>query len=227
MKSKQMSEAMVTTAFLTVSGGLKDAYTYCCRGEVFANAQTGNIVLMGANLFSGRFAAAAQYLVPIVAFTLGIFAAVQIRRRFQQLQWLHWRQMVLLGEIALLALVGLFPQSWNAAANAVISFVCALQVQSFRKVANNAYASTMCTGNLRSGVEALCLFLHGRDWAALHRAGAYFAVIGFFILGAGLGAVLTGLWHERTIWLSCALLAVSFLLMFRQEKEEEKNFEIS
>ena len=64
----------------------------------------------------------------------------------------------------------------------------------------------------------------GRDWAALHRAGAYFAVIGFFILGAGLGAVLTGLWRERTIWLSCALLAVSFLLMFRQEKEEEKNF---
>lgn len=217
MQSKQMSEAMITTAFLTVSGGLKDAYTYCCRDQVFANAQTGNIVLLGANLFSGRFGAALHYLLPILAFALGIFVAIQIRRRYQELQGLHWRQMILLGEIALLVLVGFFPQSWNAAANVTISFVCALQVQTFRKVANNAYASTMCTGNLRSGTEALCTFLHSRDRAALRKAGAYFAVIGFFTLGAGLGAVLTRAWHERTIWLSCALLAVSFLLMFRQK----------
>ena len=220
MQSKQMSEAMITTAFLTVSGGLKDAYTYCCRGEVGANAQTGNIVLLGANLFSGRFGAALHYLLPILAFALGIFVAVQVRRRYQGLQWLHWRQMVLLGEIALLVLVGFFPQSWNAAANVTISFVCALQVQTFRKVASNAYASTMCTGNLRSGIEALCTFLHSRDRAALQKAGAYFAVIGFFTLGAGLGAVLTRVWHERTIWLSCALLAVSFLLMFRQGESQ-------
>ena len=220
MQSKQMSEAMITTAFLTVSGGLKDAYTYCCRGEVFANAQTGNIVLLGANLFSGRFGAALHYLLPILAFALGIFVAVQVRRRYQGLQGLHWRQMVLLGEIALLVLVGFFPQSWNAAANVTISFVCALQVQTFRKVASNAYASTMCTGNLRSGIEALCTFLHSRDRAALQKAGAYFAVICFFTLGAGLGAVLTRVWHERTIWLSCALLAVSFLLMFRQGESQ-------
>ena len=80
MQSKQMSEAMITTAFLTVSSGLKDAYTYCCRGEVFANAQTGNIVLLGANLFSGRFGAALHYLLPILAFALGIFVAVQDRK---------------------------------------------------------------------------------------------------------------------------------------------------
>ena len=43
---KQMSEAFVTAAFLSVSGGLQDAYTYISRGKVFANAQTGNIVLL-------------------------------------------------------------------------------------------------------------------------------------------------------------------------------------
>ena len=41
-----MSESWPTVALLTFSGGLQDAYSYCVRGKVFANAQTGNIVLM-------------------------------------------------------------------------------------------------------------------------------------------------------------------------------------
>ena len=38
---KQMSESFLTATFLSVSGGLQDAYTYIFRGKVFANAQTG------------------------------------------------------------------------------------------------------------------------------------------------------------------------------------------
>ena len=45
-----MSESFITAAFLSVSGGLQDAYTYIFRGKVFANAQTGNIVLLGQKL---------------------------------------------------------------------------------------------------------------------------------------------------------------------------------
>ena len=32
---KQMSESFLTAAFLSVSGGLQDAYTYIFRGKVF------------------------------------------------------------------------------------------------------------------------------------------------------------------------------------------------
>ena len=44
----QMSESLLTASFIILSGGLQDAYTYLCRGKVFANAQTGNIVLCSA-----------------------------------------------------------------------------------------------------------------------------------------------------------------------------------
>ena len=44
----QMSESFLTAVFLSLSGGLQDAYTYLFRGKVFANAQTGNIVLLSA-----------------------------------------------------------------------------------------------------------------------------------------------------------------------------------
>ncbi len=35
------------TAILAIVGGFLDSYSYLMRGHVFANAQTGNIVLFG------------------------------------------------------------------------------------------------------------------------------------------------------------------------------------
>ena len=67
MKKKhgQMSEAFLTAALLSASGGLQDAYTYIARGQVFANAQTGNIVLLSQNLFSGNWGRVLHYLFPL------------------------------------------------------------------------------------------------------------------------------------------------------------------
>ena len=51
----QMSDTFFAAVFIILSGGFQDAYTYCCRGSVFANAQTGNIVLLSAALFRGEW----------------------------------------------------------------------------------------------------------------------------------------------------------------------------
>ena len=205
LRHGQMSEAFSTMVFLTLSGGLQDAYTYCIRGQVFANAQTGNIVLMSQRAFAGDLAGVLRYLIPLLAFALGVFAA----------------EMVVLAEIGLLLGVGFLPSSWDAPANALVSFTCAMQVQAFRKVNGSAYASTMCIGNLRSGVDAFCAYWDTRDRTALRKAGRYFAVILIFALGAGFGGVASQLWGTGAIWASCLLLAVSFLLMFRQEIQAE------
>ena len=46
MKHKfQISESIRLGAILALSGGFMDAYSYMERGEVFANAQTGNMLL--------------------------------------------------------------------------------------------------------------------------------------------------------------------------------------
>ena len=167
----QMSEAFSTMVFLTLSGGLQDAYTYCVRGGVFANAQTGNIVLMSQRAFAGDLAGVLRYLIPLLAFALGVFAAEAVRRRCQGISRLHWRQLVALAEIVLLFAVGFLPPAADPLANALVSFTCAMQVQAFRKVNGSAYASTMCIGNLRSGVDALCAYWDTRDRTALRRSG--------------------------------------------------------
>ena len=44
---RQMSESFAVGILLILAGGFQDAYTYIYRGGVFANAQTGNVVLLG------------------------------------------------------------------------------------------------------------------------------------------------------------------------------------
>ena len=217
----QMSEAFRTVMFLSASGGLQDAYTYIGRGKVFANAQTGNIVLMAVKLFAGKWGEALRYLIPLCAFALGIFVAEFIRLKLKRMQWLHWRQLVVLFEILMLFVVGFLPQDLNLLANSLVSFSCAMQVQSFRKVNGYAFASTMCIGNLRSGMDSLVAFGHTRDKSLLYKALHYFGVILVFALGAGVGTQCVAVLGAKTIWLSCALLAVSLCLMFIKEELED------
>ena len=219
----QMSDSMLTAFFIILSGGLQDAYTYCCRGKVFANAQTGNIVLLSTHLFEGDWGQALRYLVPVLAFLLGIYIAECVHRHFKRMEKVHWRQLIILAEIVLLAAVGFLPETLNTTANAVVSSVCAMQVQTFRKVRGHAYASTMCIGNMRSGTEALCAYFHTRDKEILHKALTYFGVVLLFALGAGIGSIATLHWGAGTIWLSCGLLAISFLIMFVHDEEQKLN----
>ena len=213
----QMSEAFRTVMFLSASGGLQDAYTYLFRGKVFANAQTGNIVLLSSNLMDGNWERVLHYLVPLCAFALGVLTAEKMQEHFRNMQRLHWRQLVVLGEVLLLFLVGFLPQEQNLLANAIVSFSCAMQVQAFRKVHGYPFASTMCIGNLRSGMDALVAFGHTHDKNALWKSLHYFAIIFIFALGAGIGTQCVGIFGERTIWLSCALLLVSLCFMFIKE----------
>ena len=121
----------------------------------------------------------------------------------------------------MLFVVGFFPQEQNLLANALVSFACAMQVQTFRKVNGYAFASTMCIGNLRSGMDSLCSWALNRTPAALKKSLCYGGIILLFALGAGLGSVALNFFGAKTIWFSCLLLAVSFCLMFFKEDVEE------
>ena len=210
----QMSDAFRTALFVILSGGFQDAYTYCCRGEVFANAQTGNIVLMSSAFFIGDWNTVLKYIIPVVSFLIGTAVAELIHVRFKPCEKIHWRQIILIIEIVLLFSVGYMPRRFNALANAVVSFVCAMQVQTFHKVRGHAYASTMCIGNMRSGVEALCAYFHVHDREILKKSLTYFGVILVFALGAGIGNYVTVRLGGGAIWICCGLLFVSFTMMF-------------
>lgn len=216
----QASESYLMAAILSVTGGFLDAYTYISRGGVFANAQTGNFCLMSIALVDGDVLSATRYLFPILAFVLGTLLAESLRRRLAPLQALHWRQVVVLLEIALLFTVALLPDTANNLANLLVSFLCAVQGQTFRKFLGNTFASTMCTGNLRSASEHLSHYFTNGDPAHRHKSLRYFGIDLLFVCGVMLGA-----WCTKRLLCSAALVCVAlltpaFILMFVRPVED-------
>ena len=211
---RQMSESMALGIVLTLAGGFQDAYSYNCRGKVFANAQTGNIVLLGQNLATGNWPAALRYLFPLMAFIGGVYVSEWIRELYREHKMLHWRQIILLIEIVLLLIAGLMPQSFNIPANVLLSFACAMQVDSFRKFRGIPCATTMCIGNMRSATEMLSRYHITKDPELKRKAKHYYFIIFVFAVGAAVGAVLSKAIGDHAIWLAAALMFVGFVLMF-------------
>ena len=79
----QRSDSFLVGALLALTGGFLDAYSYLTRGGVFANAQTGNMVLLGLRLSEQRWSEALRYLIPILAFAAGVLLAEWMKSVFQ------------------------------------------------------------------------------------------------------------------------------------------------
>lgn len=202
-------ERLLPGLVLAAAGGFLDTYTYFTRGGVFANAQTGNMVLLSIAAARGELLRAGQYLIPVLAFTLGVMATEGLRAREEAGGGGRWRRQVLLIEAAILGVVGLLPPGIpDAVVNTTISFLCAMQVNAFRQLEGMPYATTMCTGNLRSFSGQLWLRLFTGDREAGGRALRYLWVMLAFCLGAALGVPLTALWGGRSVWL-CSLLLLA------------------
>lgn len=213
-------ETFLAAALLAVTGGFLDAYTYLLRGGVFANAQTGNMVLLGVHIAEREYVKAVFCLAPITAFVIGVFVTEVCKIKFTNKEYSFFEHGIIVSEIIILLVVGFLPHSVSdGVVNVTIAFVCSLQVNSFRRIKGLTYASTMCTGNLRSGMEKLTRFLTHKEKEVGIESVHYFGIIVMFIIGAGTGTVLTRELGVKSVWCCCAILAVVLGIMgIKKEK---------
>lgn len=210
----QHAERLTAACILSVIGGFLDIYTYLCRGNVFANAVTGNMVLFGSHLAHRQWMLSGKYLLAILFYALGIFTANLLNRTLPRSSRFTWHHGVIGLEFICLVVICLIPYGpFDVVVNAGISFVCALQVQTFRRVHGLPFASTMCTGNLRSGTDALFVGWQTGDRAEFHKALYYFGIIGCFVSGAAAGAILIHFFGASVIALAPLGLIVVFILI--------------
>lgn len=211
-KSVQISESIIIGILLALSGGYMDAYSYLARGKIFANAQTGNILLLGVHLSQGNINLSLHYLLPVCSFAIGIVMAYIIRVKIKSI--FHWRQITVLVEALILLGVSFVPQNMNLIANAFTSLACGIQVESFRKIHGHVVATTMCIGNLRSGTESVSQYILTRDGVQIKNALLYYGIILCFIVGAVMGNIAIIYFHQQAIIGCCLLLFCVLLLMF-------------
>lgn len=218
-KKVQISESIELGILLAAIRRLYGCLFLYGRGEVFANAQTGNMLLLGVHLSEGNIPAAIRYLCPVLAFTFGI-ALADIVRNSGIGSHLHWRQISVVAEAIILTIVSFLPQSHNLLANSLTSLACGIQVESFRKIHGNGIATTMCIGNLRSGTQNIYTFFQTKKREALEKGLLYYGIILCFICGAIIGNQCIKYFHERAILISSVLLLLAFIMMFITRDEE-------
>lgn len=213
----QISDSRRLAFFLSLAGGFQDAYSYICRDRVFANAQTGNIVLMSGHIISGEFIEAVHYIFPVLAFIGGIYITEWIRYFYKENHILHWRQIILFVEIVAMVFVGCLPSSMNVLANVILSFSCAMQVSSFKKFRGIAFATTMCIGNMRSATEFLAKYHIEKNKEFIYKSLHYYGAIFIFAVGSSLGFIFSNFFGLVSIWIAALFLFIGFILMLAKE----------
>lgn len=220
---RDITDSLPVEVLLAIVGGYLFAYTYIARGGVFANAQTGNLVYLSVNIANGNFIKVIFYLVPIISFIVGIFATNIIQDIFKHNKVLHWKQVLVGFQIVLLFIVGFIKDGdKNMIANAIISLVCAMQLEAFRLLNGNSITTIMCTGNMRSGTSQLYKYIRTKEKRALYIGLQYYAIIFSFSLGVMTGTWITNIYRVKAIFLTCVLLLIVFILMFKKDNLIEK-----
>ena len=145
-----LRNSLLMAALLAAVGGFLDAFTYFGHGRVFANAMSGNIVLLGAFAAARDWRQGFRHLTPIAAFLLGVATAQLPRLPAIRKFITDAAPAALAVEIAFLMAAGFYPEnSPDVPLVLGISFVAALQSSTFDRVHEWSYSSTMTTGNLR------------------------------------------------------------------------------
>lgn len=217
-------ESVQIGVLLAIVGGFLDAYTFIGRGGVFANAQTGNVVLLAVYAAQREWEHALATIPPILAFVVGVFVAESIKDRSSHFFILDWKREVIILESITLFIVGFLPASVpNIVVTVAISFVASIQVSSFRKLVDSPFNTAMITGNLRSASHAAYIAITQKDHKAAEKSIRYFAIIAAFLFGAFLGGLLTLEIGVKSVWI--AVIILIFAMIFFHICERKVNIQ--
>ena len=216
---RSLSGMFAIASVFAVVGGFLDAYSYLARGGVFANAQTGNVVLFAARAAAGNWTSAWKPLPSILAYVCGVAVARLLRVRRQKHTFRATLTCQALELLVLIALLFFGRFVADLCAVSLIAFSAALQNTSFSNVGPWEFNSAMTTSNLRNAVSGWVRLALGETDPKL-RGGAIVGsvVLLCFVAGALLGGVCTLRLHAYPL-LPCVLLVVAGTLLTIRERE--------
>jgi uncharacterized membrane protein YoaK (UPF0700 family) len=177
---------------VTGTTGFVDAYTFLERGGVFANAQTGNVVIGAVALSEGRWEQAVQHAASILTFAAGVGLASYLAAR-ERPRWAPRVEELATGLAAAALLAAAFVPSTVHPLFVLVplTFLSAMQLELFRSLGGLTYMPIATSGNLMRWVESGREHLSAPDPGTRHRFGVYCGIVGVFVGGALAGALLS------------------------------------
>lgn len=212
------SNSVQLAALLAIVGGFLDAYTFISRDGVFANAQTGNIVLFAVNAATGKWFESLHYIPPLIAFVMGVLVSEIVKIPSIRDILYSYRRSILILECIVLIIVGFLPHTVpNIIITVCLSFVSSLQISTFNKLDKWAYNSTMTTGNMRTATQAAYAAYMEHNEEAKIQFKEFSLIIGAFLFGALLGTFTTSYIGIKAIWFASIILIIA-LILYHKDK---------
>ena len=214
-EAKARVGALRIGASLAVAGGFLDGFTYVGHGHVFANAMTGNVVLLGLSFVTKSWYTAFRHVTPILAFLLGIWVSQALQLRPKRNRYSPPYLSVLLTEILILLGLSVLPANTNSIVfTTTVSFISSVQVSTFREVNGRNYSSTFTTGNLRTLSEgAFSWFFEGRKRESARVVQDFATICTSFLLGAASGGFATQAFGNHALWWDIGLFILITMLV--------------
>lgn len=211
---KKPERTLPVAVLLITAAGMLDAFTYVGYDGVFANAMTGNIVLLVVRLAKGEVAGSLPFAAPIVAYLCGIAVAHACKEEPLRNLVPSPARLSLGLEIVFLIVVAFLPKSVpNTLVVTGIAFVAALQATAFTRMDEFAYTSVTTSSNLRRFASATMAWLvFGKGRESRREALFFLCLCVCFIGGALLGALSTQAFGHAAVWLPVGLLSVALAL---------------
>ena len=206
-------------------GGFYGGYALTVRGGVFANAQTANLALLAVNLGTGNWQKAVYYLIPMTAYFAGTVLSEAVPKPLRRFGVMRWDTLLTLVEMVIVVILGLIPASApHQISQVTISFICAMQYNTFRQAEGIAMSTVFCTDHMRQFGSSLTKWLRRDDNAEAmgKKAKGHGLMLLCFALGALAAALLSRLLGVRTIWCALVPLAVTFADLLRADLTGEK-----
>jgi uncharacterized membrane protein YoaK (UPF0700 family) len=207
--------SLASGSVLMLATGFVDAYTFLRHGHVFAQAMTGNLVLIAIGASDPSIVAFWRPLVSYLAFVLGVVAVWAWSRRQDPGLPRAGPQLATLGlQVVVLAVVGFLTGGGVASVviTAVISFASGMQIAAFRDVGGASFTTTVMTTNSMKTVNAALNAVTSADAESRAVARASGTALACFVAGAFVGAFLSTHLGDRAAWVDAALFAVAGVL---------------
>lgn len=210
-------------SLLMLAGGVLGAFTYMARGNVFCNAQTGNILLLGLALGDGEWGRAAYLLIPITAYGLGAAVSEFLPVPVKKAGKLRWDTLLIGFELMVTVLLGFVPEEAPYQISQVaVNFICSMQYNTFRQAEGIPMATTFCTNHLRQAGVWLVKGIRKKDRTYLKRFLQHGRMIVLFVAGAAAGAVLCRYVQGRAVWGASVVYLIVFLDLLYADLKKEK-----
>ena len=198
---EEVPEKLRIAVLLSFISGYINAFTYNNAGELFAGAQTGNVIFMALHFAKGNFEKAVEFLIPIISFMIGQIFIYCFRNFFQRRGhkgYIHSSLLMLFIMIMLIVLLPFFDYHFIVV---TLAFFAAIQSDTFQRLRGFSYATQrlrgfsyatiMMTGNVKNAPRLLIEGLVQRDRELLVRGFLLFLIIFSFMLGVGISTYFT------------------------------------